>query len=86
MREDGAKHRATESVKALYAAGDITIIGPSGAGAQLIKHKGGTGMRLDRPVSGVLLVRLDATTHIGRIHLRHPGAPPRRPRAEWGRR
>jgi len=41
---------------------------------QLTHHKGGTDMRLEPPVPGLPLVRLDATTNIGRIHLRHPGA------------
>jgi hypothetical protein len=29
-------------------------------------------MDLEPPVPALSLVRLDATTHIGRIHLRHP--------------
>lgn len=66
--------------------GSITIIVPSDAGVRLIKHKGGTGMRLDPPVPGLLLVRLAATTHICRIRLHHPGAPRRRRLAERGRR
>ena len=57
--------------------GSITIIVPRGVAVQLTHHKGGTDMRLEPPVPGLPLVRLDATTHIGRIHLRHPGAPRR---------
>ena len=57
--------------------GGITIIVPRGVAVQLIRHRGGTDMRLEPPVPGLPLVRLDATTNIGRIHLRHPGAPRR---------
>lgn len=57
--------------------GGITIIVPRGVAVQLTRHRGGTDMRLDPPVPGLPLVRLDATTNIGRIHLRHPGAPRR---------
>ena len=62
--------------------GGITIIVPRGVAVQVTHHRGGTDMRLDPPVPGLPLVRLDATTNIGRIHLRHPGAPrrARRPR------
>ncbi len=61
--------------------GGITIIVPRGVAVQLIHHRGGTDMRLEPPVPGLPLVRLDATTNIGRIHLRHPGAPRRARRA-----
>ena len=57
--------------------GSITIIVPRGVAVRLTHHKGGMDMRLDPPVPGLPLVRLDATTNIGRIHLRHPGAPRR---------
>ena len=62
--------------------GGITIIVPRGVAVQVTHHRGGTDMRLDPPVPGLPLVRLDATTNIGRIHLCHPGAPrrARRPR------
>ena len=61
--------------------GGITIIVPRGVAVQVTHHRGGTDMRLDPPVPGLPLVRLDATTNIGRIHLRHPGAPRRGRRA-----
>ena len=60
-----------------HGCGSITIIVPRGVAVQLTHHRGGTDMRLEPPVPGLPLVRLDATTHIGRIHLRHPGAPRR---------
>jgi hypothetical protein len=48
---------------------------------QLTQRQGGMDRRLDPPVPGLPLVRLDATTNLGRIHLRHPGAPRRARRA-----
>ncbi len=60
--------------------GNITIIVPRGVDAQLIRHRGGVDLRLDPPVPGLLLIRLDLTTNIGRVHLRHPGSPERRGR------
>ena len=54
--------------------GSITIIVPRGVAVQIIHHKGGVDSRLEPPVPGLPLVRLDVTTHIGRVHLRHPGA------------
>ncbi len=53
--------------------GSITIIVPQGVEVQLIRHRGGLDSRLDPPVPGLLLLRLDLTTNIGRVHLRHPG-------------
>lgn len=53
--------------------GGITIIVPPGVDLQLIRHRGGVDSRLDPAVPGLPLVRLDATTNIGRVHLRHPG-------------
>jgi hypothetical protein len=41
-------------------------------GVQLIRHRGGVDSRLDPPVPGLPLIRLDVTTNIGRVHLRHP--------------
>ena len=52
--------------------GSISIIVPRGVAVQVIQHKGGVDSRLDPPVPGFPLVRLDVTTHIGRVHLRHP--------------
>jgi len=66
--------------------GGITIIVPRGVAVQVTHHRGGTDMRLDPPVPGLPLVRLDATTNIGRIHLRHPGAPRRPHRSRRSRR
>jgi hypothetical protein len=57
--------------------GSITIIVPPGVGVQVIRHRGGVDSRLDPPVPGLPLVRLDVTTNIGRVHLRHPGTEDR---------
>ena len=54
--------------------GSITIIVPRGVAVQIVHHKGGVDSRLDPPVPGLPLLRLDVTTHIGRVHLQHPGA------------
>jgi len=53
--------------------GSITIIVPRGVGVQITHHRGGVDSRLEPPVPGLPVVRLDMTTNIGRIHLRHPG-------------
>ena len=66
--------------------GSITIIVPRGVAVQVTHHRGGTDMRLEPPVPGLPLVRLDATTNIGRIHLRHPGPPSRGRRRRGFRR
>jgi hypothetical protein len=52
--------------------GNITIIVPRGVGVQIIHHRGGVDSRLEPPVPGSPLVRLDVTTNIGRVRLRHP--------------
>ncbi len=52
--------------------GSITIIVPQGVDIQVIRHRGGVDSRLEPPVPGLPLVRLDLTTNIGRVHLRHP--------------
>jgi hypothetical protein len=57
--------------------GSITIIVPPGLGVQMIRHRGGVDSRLDPAVPGLPLVRLDVTTNIGRVHLRHPGTQDR---------
>jgi hypothetical protein len=54
--------------------GTITIIVPRGVGVQIVKHRGGVSSRLEPPVPGFPLVRLDVTTMIGRVRLRHPNA------------
>jgi Domain of unknown function (DUF1707) len=55
--------------------GSITIIVPRGVGVQVTRHRGGVDRRLEPPVPGLPLIRLDVTTNIGRVHLRHPGGP-----------
>ena len=55
--------------------GSITIIVPPGVGVQVLRHRGGVDSRLDPPVPGLPLIRLDVTTNIGRVHLRHPRRP-----------
>ena len=65
--------------------GSITIIVPQGVDLQLVRHRGGVDSRLDPPVPGLPLVRLDVTTNIGRVHLRHPGIPDRTRRWPGGR-
>jgi hypothetical protein len=52
--------------------GSIAIIVPRGVGIQVIRHRGGVDSRLEPPVPGLPLIRLDVTTNIGRVHLRHP--------------
>src|ERR1700722_7162141 len=52
--------------------GSITIIVPPGVGVQVLRHRGGAAPRPDPPVPGLPLIRLDVTTNIGRVHLRHP--------------
>jgi hypothetical protein len=58
--------------------GSITIIVPRGIGIQITRHRGGVDSRLEPPVPGLPLIRLDVTTNIGRVHLRHPGTEHRR--------
>jgi hypothetical protein len=60
--------------------GSITIIVPRGIGVQVTRHRGGVDSRLEPPVPGLPVIRLDMTTNIGRIRLRHPGTPPDRRR------
>jgi hypothetical protein len=52
--------------------GTITIIVPRGVDVQIVKHRGGVSSRLQPPVPGFPLIRLDVTTNIGRVRLRHP--------------
>jgi hypothetical protein len=66
--------------------GSITIIVPPGMGVQVIRHRGGVDSRLDPPVPGLPLVRLDVTTNIGRVHLRHPRTQDHTRRWPGGRR
>jgi hypothetical protein len=58
--------------------GSITIIVPRGVRIQIIRHRGGLNSRLEPPVPGLPLIRLDLTTNIGRIRLRHPAIGVRR--------
>jgi hypothetical protein len=60
--------------------GRITIIVPRGVGIQVIHHRGGVDSRLEPPLPGLPLIRLDVTTNIGRVHLRHPGPKDRKQR------
>ena len=53
--------------------GSITIIVPRGVGVQVLRQYGGVDSQLEPPVPGFPLVRLDATTNIGKVRLRHPG-------------
>lgn len=53
--------------------GRITIIVPRGVAVQVIKCRGRLISRLDSPVPGLPLIRLDVTTNIGTVRLRHPG-------------
>jgi hypothetical protein len=55
--------------------GSITIIVPRGVAVQVIHHRGGVDSRLEPPVPGLPLIRLDVTTNIGQVRLRHPGPP-----------
>jgi hypothetical protein len=61
--------------------GTITIIVPHGVEVQIIRHRGGVSSRLEPPVPGFPLIRLDVTTNIGRVRLRHPEAKDRARRA-----
>ena len=65
--------------------GSITIIVPHGVDIQVIRHRGGVDSRLEPPVPGLLLIRLDVTTNIGRVHLRHPQAQDRKRRRPGAR-
>ena len=60
--------------------GSITIIVPMGVGVQVLRQYGGVDSRLEPPVPGLPLIRLDATTNIGKVRLRHPAAPGRKRR------
>jgi len=60
--------------------GSITIIVPRGVAVQVIHHRGGVDSRLEPPVPGLPLIRLDVTTNIGKVRLRHPGPRGRRKR------
>jgi hypothetical protein len=53
--------------------GSITIIVPRGLDVQVTHHRGGVDSWLEPPVPGLPLIRLDVTTNIGRVRLRHPG-------------
>jgi hypothetical protein len=57
--------------------GSITIIVSRGLDVQVTHHRGGVDSRLERPVPGLPLIRLDVTTNIGRVRLRHPGTQQR---------
>lgn len=52
--------------------GRITLIVPRGVAVQVVRHRGGVDSRLEPAVPGLPVIRLDATSNIGRIRLRHP--------------
>lgn len=52
--------------------GRITVIVPRGVSVQVVHHRGGVDSKLEPPVPGLPVIRLDATTNIGRVRLRHP--------------
>lgn len=52
--------------------GRITVIVPRGVAVQVVHHRGGVDSKLEPLVPGLPVIRLDATTNIGRIRLRHP--------------
>ena len=58
--------------------GSITIIVPRGVAVQVLHHRGGVDSRLEPPVPGLPLIRLDVTTNIGKVRLRHPRPPGRK--------
>jgi hypothetical protein len=60
--------------------GSITIIVPRGVAVQVMHHHGGVDSRLEPPVPGFALIRLDVTANIGRVRLRNPGSENRRRR------
>jgi hypothetical protein len=72
MREE-TRHGATEFLKQLYAAGEIDAGRlDAGVAVQVVECRGRLVSRLDPPVPGLPLVRLDVTTNIGTVRLRHP--------------
>lgn len=52
--------------------GRISVIVPRGVSVQVVHHRGGVDSKLEPPVPGLPVIRLDATTNIGRVRLRHP--------------
>lgn len=52
--------------------GRITVIVPTGLAVQVVHHRGCVDSRLEPPLPGLPTIRLDATTNIGRVRLRHP--------------
>jgi hypothetical protein len=61
----------------LQRMGSITIIVPRDVGVQVTRHRGGVDSRLEPPVPGLPLIRLDVTANIGKVRLRHPGTQDR---------
>jgi len=60
--------------------GSITIVVPRGVDVQVIRNRGGLSSHLEPAIPGLPLIRLDATTNIGRIRLRHPVSSRRPPK------
>jgi hypothetical protein len=65
--------------------GTVTIIVPRGVDVQILRHRGRVSARLGAPVPGFPLVRLDVTTNIGRVRLRHPKGREQASRARGAR-
>lgn len=72
----------------LYSGwGSITIIVPRDVGVQVTRHRSRVDSpRLEPPVPGLPLTRLDVTANIGRVHLGHPGTQDRSRRWPGSRR
>jgi len=65
--------------------GTITIIVPRGVDVQIIRHRGGVSSRVEPPVPGFPRIRLDVTTNIGSVRIRHPEARNRQRRSRRAR-
>jgi hypothetical protein len=66
--------------------GTITIVVPRGVDVQITRHRGAVSTRLEPPVPGFPLIRLDATTNVGTVRLRHPDARARSKRSRRARK
>lgn len=65
--------------------GRITVIVPRGLAVQVVHNQGSVHSRLEPPLPGLPVVRLDATANIGSIRLRHPKAVRNREAGSRGR-
>jgi hypothetical protein len=59
-------------VDASVGSGDVLVTVPPGTAIQLIKTSGPVSSKLQPPVPGFPVIRLTASTGLGRIRLRHP--------------